>query len=96
MTCKSGAPTLDGSKFSSTRTANSLTGRAAKSLMLKEAKTRKAKQLEFGVTIEADINNGKLSILMKLKDHRLRDLIKNGDSMLIDHSILFLNFHSTE
>jgi hypothetical protein len=58
-TCKSGAPTQDGSKFSSTRIANSSTGRAVKSLMLKEERTKKAKQLEFGVTTEEDTSNGK-------------------------------------
>jgi len=33
-TCKSGAPTQDGSKFSDMRTTNSSTGRATRFLML--------------------------------------------------------------
>jgi hypothetical protein len=41
------------------RITNSSTGRAVKSLMLKEVKTRKDKLLEFGATIEESTNNGK-------------------------------------
>jgi hypothetical protein len=48
------------------KTANSLTGRAARFLMLKEAKMKKDKQSEFGVTTEASTNNGMLFILIKL------------------------------
>lgn len=40
--------------------------------MLKETKTRKAKQLVFGVTTREEDNNGKFSILTKPKDHRLK------------------------
>jgi hypothetical protein len=65
-TCKSGARTQVGSKYSNTRTTNSSIGRAARYLMLKVAKMKKDIQLEFGVTTEVNINNGKLSILTKL------------------------------
>jgi hypothetical protein len=66
-TCRSGQPTLDGSKFSNMRTANSSTGRTAKSLMLKAERILKANQLEFGATIEENTSNGKLSILIKTR-----------------------------
>jgi len=73
MTCRSGAPTQDGSNFSNTTTANSLTGLTAKSLMLKVERTLKVKQLEFGATIEESINNGKSFILTRLPRLRPRD-----------------------
>jgi hypothetical protein len=40
--------------------------------MLKEVKTRKDKPLEFGATTEESTNNGKLSILTKLRKSKLR------------------------
>jgi nucleoid DNA-binding protein len=42
------------------------------------------------------IKNGKSSILTRLPRLRLRDLMRNSDSISIDHSTLSLNFHSTE
>jgi hypothetical protein len=45
------------------KTANSSTGQTTRSLTLKEVKMKKVMQSVSGVTIEANINNGKLSIL---------------------------------
>jgi len=73
MTCKSGAPTQDGSKSSSTRTTNLLTGTTTRSLMLKVAKTKKDTQLEYGQTIEENTNNGQLFILIKQRVLKLKD-----------------------
>jgi hypothetical protein len=78
------------------RTTNSSTGRAAKFLKSKETRTRKDIQLEFGVTTEEDTNNGKLSILIKPRVHKLRDSTKSMDSMSTDHSTLSQNSHSAE
>jgi hypothetical protein len=49
--------------------------------MLKAERILKANQLEFGETIEESINNGKLFMLIKLKDIRLRALTKPLVSM---------------
>jgi hypothetical protein len=87
-TCKSGAPTLDGSKSSSTRIANSSTGRTVRSLMLQEVKMKKVKQLEFMVIIEARTNNGKLSTLIKQTRLLLRELTMTSVSISTDHSTL--------
>jgi hypothetical protein len=73
MTCKSGAPTLDGSKFSNTRRTNSSIGRVERDLTLKAARILKVTQLEFGVTITAKPNNGKLSILIKIKESKRKE-----------------------
>ena len=96
MTCKSGLPTQDGSRYSSTRTTNSSTGNPAKSLTSREVRMRKAMLLVFGVTMEASINNGMLFISIKQMDHKPRDLTRTLASMSTDHSTLSLNFHSTE
>jgi 5-hydroxyisourate hydrolase-like protein (transthyretin family) len=48
------------------RITNSSTGKPARSLTLKMARMRKDMQLEFGVTMEVEDNNGKLCILIKL------------------------------
>jgi hypothetical protein len=86
-TCKSGALTLDGGKFSDSRTTNSLTGRAIRYLMLLDLKTKKDKPLVSRTTTMVLTNNGMYSILMKLKDQELRELTKTSVSTLTDHSI---------
>jgi len=75
---------------------SSLTGRAAKFLMLSQAKMKKDKQLVSGVTMVEKDNNGKLSISIKQKDLKPRVLTKTLASMSTDHSILCQNYHSTE
>lgn len=96
MTCKYGALTQDGGKFSSTRTTNSSTGRATRSLMSNQARTKKGKPLKLGVTVEVKDNNGKLCILIKQRLIKLRDLTSNLVSKSTNHSILFQNSHPTE
>jgi hypothetical protein len=95
-TCKSGALIQDGSKFSSTRTANLSTGRAKRFLMLEEQRMKKEDKLESGVTTEVHINNGQLSILIKQRAHKPRESTRTLASMSTDHSILFQNSHSIE
>jgi len=95
-TCKSGAPTQDGSKFSSMRRTNLSTGRAAKFLKSRLQRMMKEHQLAFTVTTEEETNNGQSSILTKLTKIEPRVLIQNSDSTLIDHSISDLDFHSKE
>jgi hypothetical protein len=95
-TCRSGAQIQDGGKCSSLRRTNSSTGRAARSLMSKEAKTKKDKQLVFLETMEEKDSNGKLFILTRLMVHKPKELIKTLASTLTDHSTSSLNFHSVE
>jgi len=71
--CKSGALTQDGSNCSNIATANSSTGPITRYLMSQELKMLKATQLEYGLTVRLDLNNGKLSILTKLEKLKLRD-----------------------
>jgi hypothetical protein len=95
-TCKSGPPIHNGSKFSSTRKINSLTGPTTRSLRLKELRMKKDKPLVYGVTMEDPIKNGPLFILTKLRALKLRDLTKISASMSTDHSTSFQSYHSTE
>jgi hypothetical protein len=71
-TCKSGAPTQDGSKYSSMRRTNSSTFRTVRSLMLLEAKMKKVQQLEYMATMEVQTKNGKFFMLIKLIRLELR------------------------
>jgi hypothetical protein len=95
-TCKSGALTQDGGKYSSMRTTNSSTGTTTKPLTLKMVRTKKETQFKCGATMEAKPKSGTLFILIKQRDLKLRDLTKNSDSMSIDHSTSSPNFHSEE
>ena len=95
-TCKSGALTQDGSRSSSMKTANSSTGRAARSLMSEELRMLKDNKLESGVTTRANTKCGQLSILTKQRVHKPRALTKISASMSTDHSTSFQNSHSTE
>ena len=96
MTCRSGALTQDGGKFSNMRTANSSTGRATRFSMLEVLRMKKVDKLVSGVTTEVNTNNGQLSILTKQRAHKLRVSTRTSDSMSIDHSISSLNFHSAD
>ena len=96
MICKSGAPIQDGGKFSDMRTTNSSIGRATRFLMSEEQRMKKEDKSASGVTTEANINNGQLSILTKQRDHKPRVSTKTLASMSTDHSILFQNSHSEE
>jgi hypothetical protein len=72
-TCKSGAPTLDGSRSSSMRMVNSSIGPTRRYLMSLDLKMRKVKQLESLETTEDQTRNGKFFILTRLKRLLLRD-----------------------
>jgi hypothetical protein len=54
------------------RTTNSSIGRAAKSLMSEEARTKKAKPFKSGVIMEAKDKSGTSCISIKIRDHRRR------------------------
>jgi hypothetical protein len=94
--CKSGVPTLAGSKCSSLNQANSSTGQTVRYLMLKIAKMKKDKPLVLKQTNVELINNGKYFILTRLKRQRPRDSMKSLASTSTDHSTLYQSFHSTE
>jgi hypothetical protein len=90
-TCKSGALTPDGSKFSSLRMNTSSIHQTTKFLMLLEAKMKKDKLLEYKIEmvekVELLIRDGRLSILIKPPKLELKDSTKNLASTLTDHSI---------
>jgi hypothetical protein len=67
LTCKSGALTQDGGKYSDSRRTSSSTGRATRYLMLKVAMIVKVPQFKFSATTEAEHNNGKFFMLTKLR-----------------------------
>jgi hypothetical protein len=90
-TCKSGALTPDGSKFSSLRMNTSSIHQTTKFLMLLEAKMKKDKLLEYKIEmvekVELLIRDGRLFILIKPPKLELKDSTKNLVSTLTDHSI---------
>ena len=87
-TCKSGAPTLDGSNYSSMspRKNNSSTGQMAKHLMSMVERMKKEDKLSFGASIMELTRDGEYFILTKLKKFNPRDLTKTSDGTLTDHS----------
>jgi len=95
-TCKSGALTQVGGKFSSMRIVNSSTGKTRKFLMSKEVKTKKVKLLESLETMDQEDNNGMLSISTKQRPYKQKVSTKTSDFMSTDHFTLSQNFHSEE
>jgi hypothetical protein len=91
-TCKSGAPTLDGSNCSNMKRINSLTGLTTRDLMLLDLKTKKVKLLELPITTTKPTKNGELSILTRQRRLKLKVLMKNSVSTLTDHSTLDPDF----
>ena len=85
-TCKSGAPTQDGSKYSSMKRANSSTGLTAKFLMSHHPKMKKDKLLVLQVIPVRTTRNGEFFILTKLLRLKQRDSMKSSASTSIDHS----------
>jgi hypothetical protein len=85
-TCISGAQTLDGSRFSNSRTVNSSIGLTIRSLMFQTQKMLKDKKLESKTILEEAIKDGQLFILIKLKRIELRASTKSSVSISIDHS----------
>ena len=74
----------------------SSTGRVRKLLMSVVAKILKDNQLSSGVSTMETTRNGKFSILIKIRDHKRRDLTKKLDSTATDHSTWYQDFHYTE
>lgn len=91
-TCRSGALTLDGGKFSSTRTNNSSTGRTPRYLKLRQTETKKDMPSEFTPTMEADTKSGLSFTLTSQRRVRIKDSIRNGASIETDHSTSDLDF----
>jgi hypothetical protein len=94
-TCRSGAPTQDGGNSSSIKVNTLSTGKMVNALMSQEEKMLKDKQSLYGIDTMVPTRDGRSSMLIQLS-LRLRDSMKNSDSISTDHSILSLNFHSTE
>ena len=74
----------------------SLTGPTTSALTFQAERMLKDKLLLFGRDTMVRTKDGELSILMILKDHKRRDLTKNQDSTVTDHSTWFQDFHFTE
>jgi hypothetical protein len=92
-TCKSGAPTLDGSRSSNIETHISATFKTKIDVLMSvEAKMKKADQLSSGRSTEELTKDGRLYIKMKLKRFKKKDFMKTSDGTLTDHSISFLDF----
>jgi hypothetical protein len=73
MTCKSGVPTQDGGKSSSSRTTNSSIGKLVKFLRSKHPRMKKAQLLEFSKTTKERTKCGMLSMLIRLTRFRTRE-----------------------
>jgi hypothetical protein len=74
-TCRSGAPTQDGSNSSSMKEKDSSTGRTIKYLMSMEARMKKEDQLSSGTSTMEPTKSGRLYILTKLRKNKLKDLM---------------------
>jgi hypothetical protein len=96
ITCKYGAPTQDGSKYSSLKRVNSLTGPTTRFLMSPNPRMKKVKQLELLETLVRTTRNGEFLILTKQLQSKLKVLTKNLDSILIDHSTSDQDFQCKE
>ena len=95
-TCRSGAPTLDGSNSSSTKRVNSSIGPTIRFLMSLQAKMKKVKQLVSKTTLARATRNGEFYILTKLPRLKPRDSTKNSVSISIDHSTSDQDFQCKE
>jgi hypothetical protein len=95
-TCKSGALTQTGGKYSDLRRINLSTGRVAKSSKSKETTMAKEIQLVLPVTMVRKDRNGRFNILIKPRVQQRKVSTKTLVSTLTDHSILSQNFHSVE
>jgi hypothetical protein len=87
ITCKSGAPTLDGGRSSSMRESNLSTGRTARSLKSKATRMKKDMQLASGPTMVATTKNGQFCTQTRLTRLSRKDLIRTSVSTETDHSI---------
>jgi len=88
MTCKSGAPTHNGSRSSSSKQDNSSTSeRIKRFLMSMVPRMRKLERLLSERTQVKLTRNGMSSILIRLLRVKLKDSMKNSVSTSTDHSI---------
>jgi hypothetical protein len=89
-TCKSGAPTLDGSKFSNSKVNSLSILLTIRSLMLHPPRIKKVKPLlstvETETTSKMLTKDGRLSTLINPKRIELKDSTRNSDSTSTDHS----------
>jgi len=88
--CKSGAPTLDGSNYSSMlpRKNNSSTGQMARPLMSMVERMKKVEKLLSGTSTKELTRDGEFCMLIRLRKFNQRDFMKISDSILVDHSTL--------
>jgi hypothetical protein len=86
---KSGPPTLNGGKSSSTEIPCLSTSRTEEYLMFQEVRILKVNHVFSGRNTVVRTKDGKLSILTKMLDHKRRELTRNSDSMSTDHSTLY-------
>jgi hypothetical protein len=91
MTCKSGALTKDGSRFSHMLVSNSSTSKTRKFLMSVETKTLKDNQSKSMATTAEQTRDGR-SFTLTQQRLKLREFPKLQDSELMFHSSLFLNY----
>jgi len=75
---------------------SSSTGRTRRYLMSTKERIKKDKLLSSGRNMVEPTRNGRLSILTKIRDHKLRDLTRTSDSSATDHSTLAQDFQCTE
>ena len=64
--------------------------------MFQVERIMKDNQLLSTRNTEEPTNNGRLSILTLIRDHKRKDLSKTSDLLPINHSTLYQDFHSTE
>jgi hypothetical protein len=96
ITCKSGAPTLNGSRSLSSKLTGLPTFRIISTCMFQEVKIKKANQLLYMHKLKDLNKNGRFFTLIKLLRQRPRDSMRSSDSISTDHSTLSQSFHSTE
>jgi hypothetical protein len=78
------------------KTVNSSIGQTRRYLTLEEAKMKKDKLLESGVTMDLLLKSGKFCMLIKLIKIELRASTRSSDFISTDHSTSDQDFHSKE
>jgi len=84
--CKSQALTPTGGRSSDMKESNSSTGITERHLMFQVERMLKDNQFGSGVSMVEPTRDGRFSILTKHQRFQLKDLTKNTDSTLTDHS----------
>jgi hypothetical protein len=94
ITCKSGAPTPDGSRSSLTEmNISAISKTKTDVLMSVEAKMKKEEKLLSGRNMVVPTRDGRSSIKMKLRKFKRRDSMKTLAGIAADHSIWYQDFH---